>query len=660
MPAGAGLDPGIMQSTSGTAPDRDELIRRATVALRCGETDAAEALLSGPCEAPDADAALLALAGAVAFRRGDVTAARRRLGRALTLNPEDIDTRYNLGVALMHAGDGPAAAKCFREVLVRNPAQEMAATNLAELMLRQGAYPDAAEVCRQALERAPEAGRLWLALAEALRRGGDLDGAEGALERAAGLLPGHDPDLLNRRGILCKARGRPAEAVALYRRALASAPSRAGIHNNLGLALLALGHIGEAHAAFDMALRHRPGWPEAQLNRAAALARLGRRTEAEAAARAALAGAPESRAAQAALAALLSGGRDPERLGEAERLARRALQSRAAPPGAHDTLGIVLMKRGRSEEAIEAGRAAVTAAPDVPAHAEHLADHLARLDRLEEAAAVLEAALARVPGDTVLERQLGIVRLRAGDAAAGLALLDRRLADHAQDQRAIAHKAVCLERLGQVAAARELLGLDRYIRAVGFEDVAPFEDLAAFNRALADDIRAHPTLQWEPVGLAARGGALTGELMDAPTDAIRVFVRELRRAIGDWIGELGAEQDHPFPRGAPAEYRLNTWATLVPPKGEIGSHIHEESWLSGAYYPLLPDTLGDGEDRAGWIEFGRPSTELPPVPEDALRWIRPEEGLLLLFPSYLFHRTIPFEGGGERISVSFDVEPERP
>ena len=34
---------------------------------------------------------------------------------------------------------------------------------------------------------------------------------------------------------------------------------------------------------------------------------------------------------------------------------------------------------------------------------------------------------------------------------------------------------------------------------------------------------------------------------------------------------------------------------------------------------------------------------------------RPEEGLIVLFPSFFFHRTIPFESAEERISVAFDV-----
>jgi hypothetical protein len=40
----------------------------------------------------------------------------------------------------------------------------------------------------------------------------------------------------------------------------------------------------------------------------------------------------------------------------------------------------------------------------------------------------------------------------------------------------------------------------------------------------------------------------------------------------------------------------------------------------------------------------------------------PYEGLMVLFPSYFYHRTIPFEGDSARISLAFDVvalEPKK-
>jgi hypothetical protein len=63
-------------------------------------------------------------------------------------------------------------------------------------------------------------------------------------------------------------------------------------------------------------------------------------------------------------------------------------------------------------------------------------------------------------------------------------------------------------------------------------------------------------------------------------------------------------------------------------------------------------TAGDPE-RAGWLTLGEPQKELgldlPPF-----RYVEPRVGQLVLFPSWMWHGTIPFESG-ERLTVAFDV-----
>jgi len=41
--------------------------------------------------------------------------------------------------------------------------------------------------------------------------------------------------------------------------------------------------------------------------------------------------------------------------------------------------------------------------------------------------------------------------------------------------------------------------------------------------------------------------------------------------------------------------------------------------------------------------------------EPELKLYQPKEGLMILFPSYLFHRTVPIETTEQRISIAFDV-----
>jgi uncharacterized protein (TIGR02466 family) len=93
--------------------------------------------------------------------------------------------------------------------------------------------------------------------------------------------------------------------------------------------------------------------------------------------------------------------------------------------------------------------------------------------------------------------------------------------------------------------------------------------------------------------------------------------------------------------------------------GHQAPHIHPEAWLSGVYYPLVPEAIRSDEGGQGWLAFDEPDRHFPRSDEAPTLRVRPTEGLLVLFPSYLFHRTIPFSGEGARISIAFDVIPSR-
>jgi hypothetical protein len=39
--------------------------------------------------------------------------------------------------------------------------------------------------------------------------------------------------------------------------------------------------------------------------------------------------------------------------------------------------------------------------------------------------------------------------------------------------------------------------------------------------------------------------------------------------------------------------------------------------------------------------------------------VKPSEGLMLLFPAFMYHGTVPFKSDSKRICVAFDVIPRR-
>lgn len=523
--------------------------------------------------------------------------------------------------------------------------------------------------------------------AAALQRG-DVAAAASAATRALAVDPG-DADGLNLLGLARFQSGDADGGIAAMRAAVAARPGYRNAWDNLVAMLHDAGHRVDAARAQLAALDAAPPATLQQLCAAGASAfAAGLLADAAAVLERAVALAPDAvqalyylavvRDAQrrplearsliaraiarpdaglherAAFAAIGSKATEPAELSRALAEALHVIAADPAHVGARDCAAIVLGKLGRRAEAQAMARAALAIEPGNADARFTLARLLEEDGALDAAAEVLAAATGSQPR---FARLAGTVHLRRGDARAAVDAFTRALALAPDDQLAIAQRGLALQAAGDAAAARDWLGLEHLIGAVRPAVPAPFASAAEFNAALAQDIRQHSRLRFEPVGLAAKGGYLTEDLLADRTPAILGFERTLRAAIDGFIAGLVDDPRHPFLRAVPrGAYTLNLWATRVAAQGVIDTHLHEESWLSGAYYVELPPAL-EADDHAGWIEFGRPHRGLPEPPADTLRCLRPDVGLLLLFPSYLYHRTLPFDGGGERISISFDLTP---
>jgi len=110
--------------------------------------------------------------------------------------------------------------------------------------------------------------------------------------------------------------------------------------------------------------------------------------------------------------------------------------------------------------------------------------------------------------------------------------------------------------------------------------------------------------------------------------------------------------------------RLYGWANVTRPGGYNRVHNHAASMWSGVYYvdPGSPDASFPD---SGVLEFvdprlGSSMVTTPGRPFGGNLRVVPEEGLMVLFPSWLMHFVNPFEGTGERISISFNLCEARP
>ena len=76
-------------------------------------------------------------------------------------------------------------------------------------------------------------------------------------------------------------------------------------------------------------------------------------------------------------------------------------------------------------------------------------------------------------------------------------------------------------------------------------------------------------------------------------------------------------------------------------------------WISSALYVVLPERRPDEREDAGWFTLGEPD-HLLGIDLPHWRTIEPKVAQLVLFPSWMWHGTVPFEHG-ERLTVAFDV-----
>ena len=100
---------------------------------------------------------------------------------------------------------------------------------------------------------------------------------------------------------------------------------------------------------------------------------------------------------------------------------------------------------------------------------------------------------------------------------------------------------------------------------------------------------------------------------------------------------------------------LNAWFVRLLKKGHQTEHIHHAGWLSGVLYLQVPKF---SDQEGGCIEFGLWGYDYPVLNKNYPRKrYYPKNGDIILFPSSLFHRTIPFHSNEERMSIAFDLIP---
>lgn len=323
------------------------------------------------------------------------------------------------GLILDRLGRLAEAIKAYRQAVQGNRGDRAACSLLAAALVRDGKSQEAEDVLKGLIAQSPADAQAFCQLAAVYLVRGDLDAADRAVSQAMGL----DSQATAPRALLAEVRFRQKrleEAEKIVRDLLEDAPGDSGVRVILACALAGRKEYQEAIAEVKALLTAEPENLRWRYLLAGFYSEMG-----------------DAAAAEKELLRILQ--KDPNHppsnndlgylwadrgvnLGRAEQMIRQALKAEPQSPAYLDSLGWVLYKRGRLEEAVKALEAAVAGAPDLDAILwDHLGDAYWRLSRQTDATQAWEKAVGIVrsrgdgsPGGDLDRLEKKVDSLRAG------------------------------------------------------------------------------------------------------------------------------------------------------------------------------------------------------------------------------------------------------
>ena len=601
------------------SPAVQQAMVNATRALQGGNMAVAEMALA-PFFAGHlpADPNLLNLAGTLRMNQGRVGEAAALFTRAATAAPRDSFFAFNQGLALSRLGQTAEAETALRAAVKRNPDFTEALFELGALLHRTGRLEEAEKNFRQLLRGMPSHTHAKLALG----------------------------------AVLVDAR-RPAEAEAPLRRALTETAEprlKAQIYLQLGQALRRQRKDAEALEACDNALAHDPTLPNLALHRAESLQNLKRFDEAMAIFESEIAKSPGNAALHHDYNALLF------QLGRADKFLKSYEQ---APQSRELLLGkaFFLAHEKRDAEAHEIYAGLLARDPDDKIAALCTANELSMMKRHQEAVTAFEALLTRHGGDADIFRRAAEPALLSGDPQKAAWLCEQALRLAPGDGGSLAILSIA-SRMLEDGRDEALNGYDTLVRSFDLDAPEGFSDMESFNHELNAELdRLHPETR-EFVSQSLRGGTQTPDhLFPAALPLVTKLKQRIDEAVGRYIAELAEDAAHPLlSRRAKGFRYAGSWSSRLRNNGFHVNHIHPEGWVSSCYYVALPEATKNAAARQGWIKFGEPALDVT-LKTPIRRTIQPAPGRLVLFPSYMWHGTVPFHDTAARTTIAFDVVP---
>lgn len=182
-----------------------------------------------------------------------------------------------------------------------------------------------------------------------------------------------------------------------------------------------------------------------------------------------------------------------------------------------------------------------------------------------------------------------------------------------------------------------------------------FRDVTALNARLRELILERERTTPSATKSNQGGWQSVPDFFDWPDAAVSTLEGMIAQALN------AANARVPLPPNLAVEFELFGWAAVNRRGHYNTTHLHPQSTWSGVYYVDAGDEAREGP--AALLEFNHPISgalmDFFPGILPSARTVRPETGMIVVFPSYLLHGVRMYHGERPRICVAFNAHLRR-
>ena len=573
-----------------------------------------------------------------AHQNGKLDEAENLYHEILKTEPKHPDANHNLGLISASLNKPTETLKLFKTATEENPNKEQFWISYTNELIKENKLNEAEVACRKAIEINPSISDIYFSLGIIMHILSKLEEAEISFKKAIELKPNYVVAHYNL-GITLQSLSKFDEAEIIYNKAIKLKPDYVEAHYNLGITLQSLSKFDEAEIIYNKAIELKPDFAEAYNNLGITL-------------------------------------HTNDKLEKAEISYNKAIKFKPDFAEAYSNLGNILRDLKNFEKAEISYNKAIELKTDYAAPYVNLATILRTKGKLKEAEVCVSSGIKIEPSSEAYINR-GHILFDKGEYE--LALKDYDIAN-TKDSRG--KSLECLYALGQIEEIYQRINLESEIDKKNLH-VAAFSSFISYKekKSTSYDFCTNPMdfiifsnlsshindsnlfidevieelqkikTRWEPDGKATvKGFQSNFNILKNPQEKMSKLKSIIENELDAYYLKF-KDENCSFIKSWPKQKYLACWHVFLKKQGFQESHIHPAGWLSGVIYLKVVPPLKKNE---GAIEFSLNGEHY--FDKNSPKLIHePKAGDIVLFPSSLHHKTIPFTTDTDRIIVSFDL-----